>query len=383
MKKNKKVFVIIVAIIILLLLCIIIPEQYRKIQYGGFKTIGLLKRARSNHKSILIDKFILTYGGEKIPGMKYDSIETYDIQANKSEMLSNDIAKRLELTNLDIVKVWNDYLIIYRKGMHSKNIEATLSYYNFKNKKFERIIKPKYDDYYADFFVLSNGDVVLYTNKNSEKYSYANNNFVKLIPQTEKKEHELNLFYNIPTIVALNKDSFLLISTSSANVYENDTFKPVEKIQFNVGDFSNFYHIGEQAPKFIALDNGKFAVFSYDKKTHLNKIRIYEYKNSKIELISTYETKRIWHALSSGRILKIKNDEIVILGGKYGIPSILMFNTGQCYIFNIKENRLYRISSLKNDNDTFSSVIYSEKIYMIGGYQNEYKKEIDVLELNR
>ena len=385
MNTTKKILFSGIITLIIIFGSFFITEQYRKIRYGEFKKVGLLNNVRCNHKSILIDDYIFTYGGT--PGYtssKSNSIEIYNIKENKSLPLNADIVKNIELTTLDVVKPWNNYLIILRKGMHRKNLEGTIGYYNLKTNQFDRIIKPNYTDNYSDFLILNNGDIVLLANENAEKYSFKNNTFGKLFISKEKNKHKFKLFYNDPTLVPLKKDSFLLISISSATVYENSSFKPVEKIQFNIEDFSDFYHVGQLVPQFIALNNGKFVVFSYDKKTHLNKIRIYEYKNSKIALISNYETKKIRHALTSGEILKLNDNQIVILGGEYGIPAFLTFKTRQNYLFDVVNNKLSRITSLKDGyKHGFSTIVYDGSIFILGGYQNDYIRDIEIWKFNK
>jgi len=379
----KKHFVLYTIILILIICGIVyIPEMHRKFKYGNFVTIASLKHVRANHKSILIGDSIFTYGGYITYPLKndYESIEIYNINSNTSELIGSDVAKQIELTNLDIIKVWNDYLIIFRKGLHTQGLENTLGYYNLKTKKFDRLIKPKYFDKYDDFFVLSNGDVVLYNLNCAEKYSYTNNSYYEL----RKYDPKNNFFYFSPNVIPLeNKnDAYLLISQNAAYVYEDNKFKKIIIDELKIEDFSNIHTLGEPSPIFISVDNGKFVVLSYDCKTHLNKIRVYKLENERIKLISNFETKRILHSLLSGNVIKVNNNEILILGGHYGVYPLLVINSTQNYLFNIAENKIHRIADL--NKRAYSYVVYDSKVYLLGGYFNKkYLKEIDVLEIKK
>ena len=386
MKNNKKNIVVIITIIILLLFCIIIiPEQYRKIRYVEFKTIGVLKYPRLSHKSLIIGDDILTYQGD------YENIlfnptviETYNIKTKES-IEDKEISNILKLGALDRLNSWKHYFIIQRIGINQRfGIKNTIEYYNVKTKKFDRTIDIN-DNYPSNILILDNGDLFLYDSSNAIKYLFEKNHFTKSNCKINSKASNLST-----TAIPLKDNSILVISTENAYIYKDNMCKPIESIHFKANEFTNGFYDRIDAPFFMPFGDNHFAVFTFNPYKHLNKIVLYNVNNFRIETVQEFKTETIPYALNSGKIIKLDDNRIIIIGGTWRIfPPIFTLASNKIYLYDYKQNKLSQITSLQyfpyiySSTSDYSVVVTSEQqLYIIGNYNIYNNKDIKMLDLS-
>lgn len=388
MKNNKKVIVVAIFIIILLLLYLIccIPEAFRRVKYGSLKKIGDLANHRVEQTSIFIDNNILTYGGSDYLRNSLSDpllVETYNVITNES-IEQYELSNILKLYPFDIVMPWKNYLIVQRKLGHEDFLKNTIGYYNLQTKKFDIEIKTKDDDP-KKMFVSDNGDIYLYNSTNAIKYLFKEKHFAV----SNCKIRKINSSTST-TAIPLKDNSILVISTENAYIYKDNTCKPIEHIHFKANEFTNGFYTRIDAPFFIPLGNNLFAVFTFNPYEHLNKIVLYNINNSRIEAIQEFKTKKIPYSLNSGRIIKLDDHRIIVVGGTWRIyPPVFTLASNKIYIYDYKKNKLSQITSLQYFPYIYSltsdySVVVTpqQQLYIIGNYNIYNNKDIKMLDLS-
>ena len=377
MQKRELALFGFVLLFIFIIVCIIfIPETYRKIRYGSFKKVGELVIPRIAPLSIYMDDYIITYKGDdsyRKSLLDPVSIETYNIKTGES-INDKGLTNTLKLGSLDRLNLWKHYFIVQRVG-----IKDTIEYYKVKTQKNDRIIEIN-GNYPSNLLILDSGDLFLYNSSNATKYLYKENRFIKSNCQINNNGSNPST-----TAIPLENDSILVISTDNAYIYSDTECKPIKHIHFNANEFTNGFYNRIDAPRFIPIGNNQFVVFSFNPYEHINKIQLYNINNTQFEPKQEFTTGKLRYALNSGRIVKLDNHRLLIVGGTWRIsPPELTLASNQIYIYDYNKNQLERITSIRylpftySSTDDYSIIVTPEqKLYIIG-----FNKNIKVLDLN-
>jgi len=351
-------------------------EIYPRINYGNFRTLYSLQVPFKDFRIIPYKDSLFIYGtfiSKPDNESSSNFVQIYNTIDNKINSYDQELVKYLELTNLDVVRVWNDYLVILRKGIHNNSLKDTLCYYNLETRRYDRIIK--LEEEYNRYFVLDNGDSVLYTNDKAVKYSFKDN-FFKNIFQGNSKTNSV-ILGEIP----LENNTYLIVTRLYNYVFKNDTFVELPPIDFSVEDFNNSLSIDSQYPRFLSVSDNRFIMISYYSKENLNKISLYEFSDNEIRLLSEFKTNKMLYPFTSSQVLLLNDNNVIFLSGRYGIYPLLTFRAKQNFLYDIKRNKLTKITSFSCPKRGFVSTVLNNKVYVVGGFCNgHWIKNIEVLD---
>jgi len=363
-KLNKKQFILTV-ILLLIFICtsVILFNFWSTSRYGKFIEISNMNVPRAGQNSILLkDGRVLVFGGES--SSTTNTAEIFNPKTGKFKFIGNLTEQKFERNYSAILLQNGDVLIAGKDGANKKTI-----LFNPKIDKFRVGPNMIYNRINYTATLLPNGNILIAGGKNMDLWGKNFN--TAFIKNAEIYDYKQNKFILGPKMISprfyndairLKNGNVLILG---GFIYKK--FCPMEIYDYKNNSFKLFSNMNFKLANSMGLSKDRFLIIDSQRMGYTTTFTLYNIQNNKLQKIQSLKANNF--RLGSACYTQLNDNRILLTGGQVGVEGLSLRSTVDSYIYDLKTNKIIKINNLNINRSGHSCLkIDKSKVLILGGH---------------